>query len=119
MLQSIWVIFISVGICKLSWKCVSLLQKSNNYVNLTIVIGNESCDLDSAVSALVYATFLHWQHQKMKCNVCTRNKRDESTYKDDIFVCLLDVDRQELPLKTEVAFCFKECGIKDIFLVFR
>ncbi|XP_022119402.2 exopolyphosphatase PRUNE1 [Pieris rapae] len=93
--------------------------KSRNYVNLTIVLGNESCDLDSAVSSLVYATFLHWQHQKMKCKVCTRNKRDESTYKDDIFVSLLDVDRQDLPLKTEVAFCFKEYGLRDNFLLFR
>ncbi|CAH4033301.1 exopolyphosphatase PRUNE1 [Pieris brassicae] len=93
--------------------------KSRNYVNLTIVLGNESCDLDSAVSSLVYATFLHWQHQKMKCKVCTRNKRDESTYKDDIFVSLLDVDRQDLPLKTEVAFCFKEHSLRDNFLLFR
>ncbi|XP_047522745.1 exopolyphosphatase PRUNE1 isoform X2 [Pieris napi] len=93
--------------------------KSRNYVNLTIVLGNESCDLDSAVSSLVYATFLHWQHQKMKCKVCTRNKRDESTYKDDIFVSLLDVDRQDLPLKTEVAFCFKGHGLRENFLLFR
>ncbi|CAK1547891.1 unnamed protein product [Leptosia nina] len=93
--------------------------KSENYANLTIVIGNESCDLDSAVCSLVYATFLHWQHQKMKCKVCTKNKRDENTYKDDIFICMLDVERQDYLLKTEVAFCFKECGVSEELLVFR
>ncbi|XP_038221364.1 exopolyphosphatase PRUNE1 [Zerene cesonia] len=95
------------------------LLKSKNYVNLTIVLGNESCDLDSAVSALVYACFLHWQHQNMKCKVCTRTKRDDSTYKDDIFVAMFDVDRRDYALKTEVAYCFKEHGINEKLLLFR
>ncbi|CAG4969900.1 unnamed protein product [Colias eurytheme] len=95
------------------------LLKSKNYVNLTIVLGNESCDLDSAVSALVYASFLHWQHQNMKCRVCTRTKRDDSSYKDDIFVAMFDVDRKDYALKTEVAFCFKEHGVNEKLLLFR
>ena len=28
-------------------------------IKVTLVIGNEACDLDSAVSAIVYAYFLH------------------------------------------------------------
>ncbi|XP_050677061.1 exopolyphosphatase PRUNE1, partial [Leptidea sinapis] len=94
------------------------LQKSKNFDNLTLVIGNESCDLDSAVSSLVYATFLHWQHQIMKCKVCTRNKRDNATYKDDLFLPVLDVPRNDYNLKTEVVFSFKEFGISESNLLF-
>ncbi|XP_046976101.1 exopolyphosphatase PRUNE1, partial [Vanessa cardui] len=81
---------------------------SQNFNNLNIVIGNESCDLDSAVSSLVYASFLNWCHKK------NPHENDNS-----IFICMLDVDRCDFPLKTEVAFCLKESGISESNLIFR
>lgn len=96
------------------------LQKTKQYSELTIVIGNESCDLDSAVSCLVFANFLYWQHNEMKCKVCTKEYRDGSVdYKDEIFLPILNVDRNDFPLKTEVAFLFREKGINVGDLVYR
>ncbi|CAG9790435.1 unnamed protein product [Diatraea saccharalis] len=93
--------------------------KSMDYNELTIVLGNESCDLDSAVSSFVYALFLHWQYHQIKCKVCTRNKRDETVYKDNIFVFVLNVDRQDYDLKTEVAYLFRQHSINDSQIVFK
>ncbi|XP_069364383.1 exopolyphosphatase PRUNE1 isoform X2 [Maniola hyperantus] len=91
--------------------------KSNNYSNLTIVLGNESCDLDSAVTSIVYAIFLHWQHNRIKCKVCTASKRSEEC-SDDIFISVLDVNREDFGLKTEVVYSLEEHGITDKDLVF-
>ncbi|CAH2987875.1 unnamed protein product [Chilo suppressalis] len=93
--------------------------KSLDFNELTIVLGNESCDLDSVISSLVYAIFLHWQHQQIKCKVCTKNKRDEEAYKDDIFVSILNVDREDYDLKTEVVYVLSEHGINNRHLVFK
>ncbi|XP_072946676.1 exopolyphosphatase PRUNE1 [Epargyreus clarus] len=90
--------------------------KSKDYSSVTVVLGNESCDLDSAISSLVYAIFLHWQYQKIHCGVCTRTSDD---VKHEIFVPLLDVDREDFELKTEVAYSLKEVGITKELLVFR
>ena len=59
---------------------------------VTFVVGNESCDLDSAVSAIVFAYFLH-----------TRE-----ILKERIIVPLLNVPEHDLALKTEVLFCLKQ-----------
>ncbi|XP_045541145.1 exopolyphosphatase PRUNE1 [Papilio machaon] len=91
--------------------------KTNNYADLTIILGNESCDLDSAVSALVYAMFLNWQYEKIKCKVCTKDKRVD--HKDNIFIPVLDVNREDYSLKTEVAYCLNENNISEDNLVFR
>ncbi|KAJ8706487.1 hypothetical protein PYW07_012565 [Mythimna separata] len=94
---------------------------SNNYNDLTLVIGNESCDLDSAVSALVFANFLTWQYNQIRCKVCTKAHRGEVDLpmKEDIFVPVLNVDRCDYELKTEVVYYFRSKGIKDSDLVFR
>ncbi|XP_059054957.1 exopolyphosphatase PRUNE1 [Achroia grisella] len=93
-------------------------MRSKSYGNLNIVFGNESCDLDSAISAIVYACFLHWQHEQIKCKVCTKDNREEHTT-DDIFVPILNVDREDFALKTEVSYLLKEHGINKSHLVFR
>lgn len=92
--------------------------KDNNYKDLTIVLGNESCDLDSAVSSLVYACFLNWQYNQIKCKVCTKENRP-NTMKDDIFIPILNVNRTDYPLKTEVVYLFKKYGIFEKHLIFR
>lgn len=51
--------------------------------------------------------------------VCTRVHRDESTYKDDLFVPLMNVDREDYELKTEVAYALGEHRIDASKLIFR
>ncbi|KAJ8704987.1 hypothetical protein PYW08_012307 [Mythimna loreyi] len=94
---------------------------TNNFNELTLVVGNESCDLDSAVCALVFANFLTWQYNKIRCKVCTKAHRGEVDMprKEDIFVPVLNVDRSDYELKTEVVYYFRSKGINDSNLVFR
>ncbi|EDW05526.1 exopolyphosphatase PRUNE1 [Drosophila mojavensis] len=68
---------------------------------LNLVIGNESCDLDSAVSALTLA-FIYAGRQK-----------------DQDFVPVLNIPRIDYPLKTEVCHMFQKCQITPEMLVFR
>lgn len=91
----------------------------NNYAEQTLVIGNESCDLDSVVSALTYAAYLNWQYNQIKCKVCTKFNRNDLLYKHEIFIPILNVDRQDYDLKTEVVYALKEHGISKDMLVFR
>lgn len=66
------------------------LKNINNKANVTFVIGNESCDLDSAVSAIVYAYFLH-------------TKKESSA-----LICpLLQVSKVDLALRTDAVFCMQ------------
>ncbi|KPJ12591.1 hypothetical protein RR48_02224 [Papilio machaon] len=61
--------------------------------------------------------FLNWQYEKIKCKVCTKDKRVD--HKDNIFIPLLDVNREDYSLKTEVAYCLNENNISEDNLVFR
>ncbi|XP_023161886.2 exopolyphosphatase PRUNE1 [Drosophila hydei] len=72
-----------------------------NQRKLNLVIGNESCDLDSAVSALTLA-FIYAARQK-----------------DQDFVPVLNIPRLDYPLKTEVGHMFQKCEINEQMLVFR
>ena len=68
----------------------SQLEKLKSHKSAAIlVLGNESCDLDSAVSALVYAHHL---------SIANPAK---------VVIPLLNVVREELPLKTEVIYCLE------------
>lgn len=60
----------------------------------TLVLGNESCDLDSAVSSLTYAYFLAYK----------------SEFKRDV-IPVMNVHRKDLSLKTEVLFATKKIGL--------
>uniref|UniRef100_A0A1Y9HAL3 DHHA2 domain-containing protein n=1 Tax=Anopheles farauti TaxID=69004 RepID=A0A1Y9HAL3_9DIPT len=78
--------------------CRTLLTSGLNKI---AVIGNESCDLDSAVSSVAFA--FHLQHRPTMLGVW---------YKDNTIVFpVLNVVRAELPLKTEVTYCLKQQGI--------
>ncbi|XP_017064697.1 exopolyphosphatase PRUNE1 [Drosophila eugracilis] len=68
---------------------------------LHLVIGNESCDLDSAVSAVTLA-FVYAQR-----------------YQEHDYVPILNIPRQDYPLKTEVGHLFVKCGIAEPVLLFR
>lgn len=76
----------------------NLIQNPTHYDKVKVVLGNESCDLDSAVSALVYAYIIH--HENKQKGV--RNYE---------VLPFLNVSREDFPLKTEVTFYLKLNGI--------
>ncbi len=57
-----------------------------SFKRLNVVIGNESCDLDSAACAAVYAHSIHSIEKPA--------------------IPILNILREDLPLKTDVTFCF-------------
>jgi inorganic pyrophosphatase/exopolyphosphatase len=73
---------------------------------VNIVMGNESCDLDSATSALVYAYLLY-------------SEMSGDTRQTVAVVPLLNICKKELPLKTEVTYCLKKNGVPLDLLVFQ
>jgi inorganic pyrophosphatase/exopolyphosphatase len=81
----------------------AVLQKFNA---VRIVIGNEACDLDSTVSALVYAYLLH-------------NEMSAETREVMAVIPLLNILKKELPLRTEVTYYLRRNGIPLDHLVFQ
>ncbi|XP_077454625.1 exopolyphosphatase PRUNE1 isoform X2 [Stigmatopora argus] len=68
-----------------------------------VVLGNEACDLDSMVSALAYAYFLH-----------------KTTGGDAaLSVPLLNIRRSELPLRPDNLFLLRRAGLSPDSLLFR
>lgn len=68
---------------------------------LHLVMGNESCDLDSAVSALTLA-FIYAQREQ-----------------GHDYVPVLNIPRLDYPLKTEVGHMLNRCDITEQLLLFR
>ncbi|KAJ7307223.1 hypothetical protein JRQ81_009216 [Phrynocephalus forsythii] len=68
-----------------------------------VVLGNEACDLDSMVSALALAYFFAKTSQEAKA----------------AFVPILNIPRQDFPLRTESTYLLKEQQIPESSLVFR
>lgn len=79
---------------------------------MKIVIGNQSCDLDSAVCAIVYA-FHHYNDYK----------ENNDDFDDDdnhlAVIPILNIKENEFRLKTEVIYFFKKYNIPIEFLTFR
>lgn len=65
------------------------------------MMGNESCDLDSAVSAVTLAFVYAERHLEHD------------------YVPVLNIPRRDYPLKTEVGHMFGKCGIVESVLLFR
>lgn len=87
--------------------CVFLTfkEKLQQYKQIHVVLGNESCDLDSVVSSLVFAYF-----------------RKEHTYQDKlghVVLPILNLNSEELNLRTEVCYVLEEVGISRDHLLFR
>jgi hypothetical protein len=72
---------------------------------VNIVMGNESCDLDSAISALVYAYLLY-------------SEMSADARETVAVIPLLNILKKEFPLKTEVTYYLKKNGIPMDLLVF-
>lgn len=67
--------------------------RDNQDLPVTVVIGNESCDLDSAVCSLVYAHF--WNATTFSLPV-------------------LNIPRMDISLKTEVNYCIGQDNLRKI-----
>ncbi|XP_041042328.1 protein prune homolog 2-like isoform X1 [Carcharodon carcharias] len=80
----------------------SILINRNDLPRVHAVLGDRECDLDSAVSALAYAYFLYKTHPT-----------------DDLYVPVLNIQRSEFPLHTEVVFILQQLNISDSSLIFR
>ncbi|KAM5257185.1 exopolyphosphatase PRUNE1 isoform 2-T2 [Ctenodactylus gundi] len=79
--------------------CRAALQESRP---LHVVLGNESCDLDSMVSALALAFYL------MKTNEA-----------EEVFIPVLNIKRSELPLRGDNVFFLQKVHIPETSLIFR
>ncbi|XP_042859061.1 exopolyphosphatase PRUNE1-like, partial [Penaeus japonicus] len=79
----------------------------NTCKKLQVVLGNEACDLDSAVSAITYAFLLH-------------SLRTEPEGSDDApgVIPVLNIARRDFPLRTEVTFWLRRHGVPQEALVF-
>ncbi|XP_037130884.1 exopolyphosphatase PRUNE1 [Syngnathus acus] len=68
-----------------------------------VVLGNEACDLDSMASSLAYAYFL-----SKTCGI-----------EEALVVPLLNIQREELPLRSDNVFLLRQIGLSPDLLLFR
>ncbi|EFX74001.1 hypothetical protein DAPPUDRAFT_215335, partial [Daphnia pulex] len=78
------------------------LSQIESLDSVCIILGNESCDLDSAVCTLIFAYFLEQQ------------KKFASVH-----LPVLNVAKKEFILKTEVVYFLKRFNISSELLIFR
>ncbi|XP_047357543.1 exopolyphosphatase PRUNE1 [Vespa velutina] len=84
------------------------LKKLSEYYTICIVLGNQTCDLDSAVCALAQGF----------CEYLNENKKNEK--KESVAVIpILNVTKKEFRIKTEVIYYFRQHGISEELLTFR
>lgn len=82
-----------------------LQDRVSEFSTVKVVLGNESCDLDSAVCALVYALVLR---ESLGPSVGTT-----------MVLPVLNIPQSDLPLKTEVMFYFAENDVPLDLIIFR
>ncbi|XP_069745609.1 exopolyphosphatase PRUNE1-like isoform X2 [Narcine bancroftii] len=80
----------------------SVLIKSNELPSVHVVLGDRECGLDSTVSALVYAYFLYKTHPA-----------------DYLYVPVLNIQRSEFPLRSEVVYILQQLNISESSLTCR
>ena len=88
----------------LSWikSCKQLLPKCyNSNTSVTVVLGNMACDLDSGVSSIVLAF-----HRSV-------------TSKERVILPVLNIVKEDYPLKTELVAALESEGVNESVLVFR
>lgn len=93
----------------------AFLKESKSWLGLReprlcFVVGNESCDLDSAMSAICLAYF-YARAPRQPPSITSQNSR--------CFVPVMNIDRVNLPLKTEVTHLMRSHDIDAADLVCR
>lgn len=90
------------------------VKNARQWLNLkepiVFVVGNESCDLDSAVCAVSLAYF-YMNTKKLPDHLLTGGTRQ--------FLPMMNIHRTNLPLKTEVTYFMRKHGIDIDDLVCR
>ncbi|XP_070178315.1 uncharacterized protein [Littorina saxatilis] len=84
--------------------CVGALEKLEDFPVVHVVVGNEACDLDSAVSAVTFAYYLH--------------ETSIAPVGTALFLPLLNIPRSDFPLRTEVTHFLGKFGITPNHLIF-
>ncbi|GAU94621.1 hypothetical protein RvY_06359 [Ramazzottius varieornatus] len=79
----------------------------DKFPRVHIVVGNEACDLDSCVSALIYAYYIQ-----------TSEERQAKSRVDRFTIPLLNIPQEDFTLKSEVRFALKKQGIDESCLIF-
>ncbi|XP_071970877.1 exopolyphosphatase PRUNE1 isoform X2 [Engystomops pustulosus] len=83
--------------------CKAAVQKPHEGLDFHVVLGNEACDLDSMVSAITLAYLL----------------AKTSSSKNLEYIPVLNIPREDFPLRTESTFFLKENRIPEDLLIFR
>ncbi|KAL2715671.1 exopolyphosphatase PRUNE1 [Vespula squamosa] len=84
------------------------LTKLSAYYTIRIVLGNQTCDLDSAVCALAQGF----------CEYLNENKKSKNE-ENVAIIPILNVAKKEFRIKTEVIYYFRKHGISEELLTFR
>ncbi|XP_066465163.1 exopolyphosphatase PRUNE1 isoform X2 [Eleutherodactylus coqui] len=83
--------------------CRTAVQNTHEGLDFHVVLGNEACDLDSMVSAITLAYYL----------------AKTSSSKNLTYVPVLNIPRQDFPLRTESTYFLRENGLSEKLLTFR
>lgn len=81
-----------------------LQNKINEYEAIRIILGNESCDLDSTISSISLAFYF--------------NKLNETSNKNVITLPVMSVTKDEFIMRTENCYCLKKSGIDINWLLY-
>ncbi|XP_034942257.1 exopolyphosphatase PRUNE1 [Chelonus insularis] len=84
----------------------SALNKLDEFTKVKVILGNETCDLDSAVCSLTHGL---WHYDNLK----NKNIQDVAV------IPVLNIKKNELKLKTEVVYLFNEHQVPLELLTFR
>ncbi|KAM9806736.1 exopolyphosphatase PRUNE1 isoform 3-T3 [Syngnathus typhle] len=91
-----------------------------------VVLGNEACDLDSMVSSLAYAYFLSKVSpcpvapRLVQCAVQAATFSGQTCGIEEAFVVpLLNIQQEELPLRSDNVFLLRQIGLSPDLLLFR
>ncbi|UXI16122.1 testis-expressed sequence 2 protein-like [Sarcoptes scabiei] len=96
--------------------CKQSLSKLDCFKTIHFVFGNESCDLDSVVSAIVLAYVKYHElidtnakiHHENTLNESEKNDQISTIDQEIIVLPILSIDRQNLHLRSEITFWFEK-----------
>ncbi|XP_057652242.1 exopolyphosphatase PRUNE1-like [Diorhabda carinulata] len=76
------------------------------FKSIHIVLGNESCDIDSSISAIILGYFLHFQKpSKIPTN--------------SLIIPVQNVCKESFPFRTDTCYLYKEIGLPLDLLVYK
>ncbi|OUM51773.1 hypothetical protein BVG19_g899 [[Candida] boidinii] len=92
----------------------SLKSTSSSVKKLTLVSGNQSADLDSVVSSILYSYFHHLNNKRSAQD----KSKQQDTSIDEIVIPLINIPSEDLCLRKDVEFVLKSVDIDFENLLF-